>query len=741
MTDNVSVNLTLPNNNDHPTAPDAGRPHVPDLREDVLHHDPLLACLVELTRLHGRPSTRAALTAGLPLVGGCLTPALLARAAARAGLSCRLVRRALDEIDQALLPVILLLDKDQACVLLAWDDKGEVAQLLFPESGQGEVRLTHAELSERYLGIAAFVRPRFAFDARTPEVGKVVERHWFWGALLEQVALYRDVIGAALLVNAFALVMPIFVMNVYDRVVPNNATDTLWMLALGVLLVIGMDYMLRLLRGRFIDLASARIDVKLSALIMERVLGMQLEARPASVGSFAANLRSFESVRDFIASATVSALIDFPFALIFLLVIVWISWPLVLIPLLGLLIGVVYAYLVQHRMHELAETTYRATALRNAALIESLTALETIKTQNAEGVVQSKWERTTAFLARSGVQLRLLSSSAANGAGAIAQFVIVALIIAGVYLIQEKLLTMGGLIAVTMLGGRAIAPLAQAVGLLLQYQNAKMALSTLDKLMAQPIERPDATAFIHRPELKGEIEFRQVSFSYSEQGEAALRNVSLRIQPGERVIIIGRTGSGKTTLQKLMLGLYRPSEGVVRIDGIDLRQLDPADLRRNVGFVGQDATLFYGSLRENIAIGAPYADDTAVVAAAEVAGLTQFVNRHPKGFDMLIGERGESLSGGQRQEVAIARAVLMDPPILLFDEPTSSMDYSTEQGFKERLARFAAHKTVVIVTHRSSLIDLATRIIVMDAGQIVADGPRDQVVEALQTGRVGRAAS
>ena len=710
------------------------------LREDLLHNDPLLDCLVELTRLHGRPSTRAALSAGLPLAGGCLSPSLFARAATRAGLSSRIVRRQLADIDSALLPVILLLKGDGACVLLGWNDGGETARLLFPETGQGEVLLEHAVLGERYLGIAVFARPRFSFDARTPEVGEVAERHWFWGALLEQGGLYRDVLGAALLVNIFALVMPLFVMNVYDRIVPNNATDTLWMLALGVLLVIGMDFMLRLLRGRFIDLASARIDVKLSALIMERVLGMRLEARPASVGSFAANLRSFESVRDFIASATVSALIDLPFALIFLLVIVWIAWPLVLIPLLGLVVGVIYAYLVQHRMHELAETTYRATAQRNAALIESLTALETIKTQSAEGVVQNKWERTTAFLARSGVQLRLLSSSASNGAAAITQVVNVALVIAGVYLIQERLLTMGGLIAVTMLGGRAIAPLAQAVGLLMQYQNARLALSSLDKMMAAPVERPDATAFIHRPELSGEIEFRHVSFSYPEQGEAALRNVSLHIAPGERVIIIGRTGCGKSTLQKLMLGLYQPSQGVVRIDGIDLRQLDPADLRRNIGCVGQDATLFYGTLRENIAIGAPYADDAAIVTAAEVAGLTQFVNRHPKGFDMLIGERGESLSGGQRQEVAIARAVLLDPPILLLDEPTSAMDFSTEQGFKERLMRFAAHKTVVVVTHRTSLIDLATRLIVVDDGQIVADGPRDQVVEALQSGRVGRAA-
>ena len=709
-----------------------------DLREDLLHHDPWLECLVELTRLHGRPSTRAALSAGLPLDGGCLTPSLFSRAAARAGLSSRIVRRALDRIDNALLPVILLLAGDQACVLLGWKDDGATARLLFPETGQGEVELSHDELAGRYLGIAVFARPRFTFDARAPEVGRVVQRHWFWGALLEQAGLYRDVLGAALLINVFAVVMPIFSMNVYDRVVPNNATDTLWMLSLGVLLVFGMDFMMRLLRGHFIDLASARIDVRLSALIMERVLGMRLEAKPASVGSLASNLRSFESVRDFIASSTVTALIDFPFAFLFLLVIFWISWPLVLIPLVGLVVGVTYAYIIQHKMHELTETTYRAAALRNAALVESLTALETIKTQGAEGVVQGKWERTTAFLSRTNAQTRLLSASATNGAMTIAQLVNVALIVARVYLIHERLLTMGGLIAVTMLGGRAMAPLGQAVGMLMQFQNARMSLETLDKLLAQPVERPDASAFIHRPEIQGEIEFRNVSFSYPDQGEPALKDVSLHIVPGEHVIILGRTGSGKTTLQKLMLGLYQPSEGVVRIDGIDLRQLDPADLRRNIGFVGQDATLFYGTLRENIAIGAPYADDSAIVHAAEVAGLAPFVNRHPKGFDMLIGERGESLSGGQRQEVAIARAVLMDPPVLIFDEPTSAMDYSTEAGFKDRLRKSAAHKTMVIVTHRSSLIDLATRLIVVDDGRIVADGPRDKVVEALQSGQVGR---
>ena len=709
------------------------------LREDLLHHDPLLGCLVEMTRLHGRPSTRAALTAGIPLEKGCLTPSLFARSAARAGFACKIVRRPVERIDNALLPAILLLNGDEACVLLGWEGEGDaaVARLLFPETGQSKIGLVRDELQVRYLGIAIFCRPRFTFDARAPEVGKVKLRHWFWGTLAEQWPVYRDVVAAALLINIFALVMPLFTMNVYDRVVPNNAVDTLWMMALGVLLIIGMDFAVRLLRGHFIDLAGARIDVQLSSTIMERVLGMRMEGKPASVGSFASNLRAFESVRDFIASATVSALIDLPFALIFILVIIWISWPLALIPLIALVIGLIYAHVVQHKMHELAETSYRAAAMRNGALIESLTALETIKTQCAEGTVQKKWESTTAFLARINAQTRLLSASAMNGAAAIQQAVNVVLIIGGVYLIHAGDLSMGGLIAVTMLGGRAITPLGQVVGLLMQYQNARTALESLEKLMANPVERGD-DEFIHRPELSGDIEFRDVSFSYPGQAESALRNVSFRIHAGEKVVIIGRTGSGKTTLQKLILGLYKPTEGAVRLDGIDQRQLDPADIRRNIGFVGQECILFYGTLRENISIGAPYADDSAIVQAAEVAGLTQFVNRHPQGFDMLIGERGESLSGGQRQEVAIARAVLMDPPVLLLDEPTSAMDFSTEHQFKQRIRQYAAHKTMIIVTHRTSLIELADRIIVVDEGRIVADGPREQVIDALQSGKVGK---
>jgi ATP-binding cassette subfamily C protein LapB len=708
------------------------------LREDVLHSDPLLDCLVEMARIHGRPNTRAALVAGLPIDAAGLTPTLFERAARRAGLASRILRRRLERIDTALLPAILLLRDNRACILLGWDDDGETAQLLFPETGQGCIRLPRAELTARYLGIAIFARPHFRFDQRTPEIGDLPQRHWFWGALLEQWPLYKDVLWAALLINLFALVMPLFTMNVYDRVVPNAAMETLWVLALGVAVVILFDFALRLLRGYFIDMAGARVDLRLSALIMERVLGLHMAARPQAVGAFASNLRAFESVRDFIASATVTAFIDLPFALLFLVVITLISWPLVLPVLVMATLMTIYAYAVQHKMHELAETSYRAGALRNATLVESLTALETIKTQGAEGVMQARFEKSTAFISNVGRKLRLLSGSVTYGAMEMQQLVNLVVIIIGAYLIKERLLTTGGLIACTMLAGRAVAPLGQLVGLLMQYQSSKTALLSLNDVMARPIERPEGARFIHRPELKGDIEFRDVQFSYPEQPVAALKGLSFSIRAGEKVVIIGRVGSGKTTLQKLLLGLYQPTAGAISIDGVDLRQLDPADLRRNIGYVAQDVMLFYGSLRDNIAIGAPYAEDAAIVAAAELAGLTDFVNRHPQGFDMPIGERGESLSGGQRQSVGIARAVLMDPPILLLDEPSSAMDHSTEQALKTRLRAYAAHKTLIVVTHRNSLLEIADRILVIDDGRVVADGPRDQVIQALQSGRVGR---
>ncbi len=718
------------------------------LREDLVQPDPLLDCLVEICRLHGVAASRASLSAALPLEDGRLTMDLVERAAARAGMAARLQRLTLDQLDPATLPVILVLKGNKACVFTGWDATGEAAALLLPETGQGSITLPRAELAERYTGIALFVRPHFRFDARTEPTQAAgpangagpLSRHWFWSALLEQRLVYRDVLLAALLINLFALALPMFTMNVYDRVVPNHAVETLWALAVGVVMVLGADLTMRMMRSRFVDEASARIDVQLSAGLMEKVLGMRLEHRPESVGSFASNLRGFEQVRDFIASSTVTALIDLPFAVLFLVVIVWIS-PWLALPVVvagAAILGV--GWVLQRRLHELAQSTYRASAMRNATLVESLTGIETIKSQGAESAIQAKWERTNAFLTSTNIKMRGLSSSASYSTNTVTQAVSVAIVVIGVYLISQRDLTMGALIASSMLASRALAPAGQIVGLLMQYQGARTALDSLNKMMAQPQERPPGQAFLQRPQMQGEIEFRDVSFSYPGREDKVLDGVSFRIGVGERVALIGRVGSGKSTMQRLMMGLYQPTGGAVLVDGIDLRQLDPADVRRNQGHVAQDVTLFYGSLRENITFGLPYADDSAVVDAAEVACLGDFVNRHPRGFDMPVGERGELLSGGQRQCVGLARAVLHNAPMLLLDEPTSAMDFSTESQITAKVGAFARGKTVVLVTHRTSMLALVNRVIVVDGGKVVADGPRDRIMEALANGRVARAA-
>ncbi|MDD2918535.1 type I secretion system permease/ATPase [Rhodoferax sp.] len=702
--------------------------------------DDLLACLQIIARTHGQAVTRDALMAGLPAEHDRLTPSLFARAALRAHLSSQLVNAPLAKLNDALLPAVALLRDGRACVVLGFTAQRDQVQVIYPELNESTVSVPLASLEADYTGTVIYARPTQRYDARTPQVRAGRHEHWFWGVVAESMPLYRDVLLAALLANLFALGMPLFVMNVYNRVVPNHAVETLWVLALGLVIMLVSDLVLRTMRGRFVDLASSRVDVKLSAFIMERVLGMRMEQRPVSAGSFASNMRAFESVRDFIGSATVVAFIDLPFALIFMVVIGWISW-FMLIPLcIGAVVMVLYALAVQGRMHELAETIYRASAQRNATLIEGLVGFETLKALGAEAPIQRKWEKSAALLARVGAQLRLLSCTATNTSAFVQQFINLSIIVIGVYLISERSLTLGGLIACTMLASRAMAPVGQVAGLLVQYHTAATALMSLDEMMAREVERPADTTFISRGRLKGAIEFRDVSFTYPGQSAPSLRNISFSIKPGEKVAILGRIGSGKTTLEKLVLGLYRPTEGAVLVDGIDLRQLDPAELRRQIGYVQQDVMLFYGSLRENITLGAPLADDAAIVKAAEIGGILSLVNQHPKGFDMLVGERGDSLSGGQRQGVAIARAVINDPPIMLLDEPTSSMDFSSEDDIKRRLSEISKDKTVILISHRKSLLDLANRVIVMDGGRIVADGPKEQVVTALSQGRIGKAA-
>jgi ATP-binding cassette subfamily C protein LapB len=701
--------------------------------------DALLECLLYICRHNRLATTRDALTSGLPLENGKLNPELFKRSAERLRLEVTVKQGGLTSLFQPQADVTLLLNNHRACQLINIDESQHFAQVVFPDLSPDAVTMSLADLAAEYSGYALITKQTFMFDARTPEVGRVKVRHWFWGTLAENKGIYRDVMVAALLINIFALAMPLFTMNVYDRVVPNKAVETLWVLGIGVALIVLGDLLLRSMRAYFLDWASARIDVKLSAQIMEKVLGTRYEAKPNSVGSFASNLRSFESVRDFITSATVVTLIDLPFGIIFLIVIAWINPYMVLPALIGGAVVLIYSLSVQTKMHDLSETMYRASAQRNATLIESLVGLETVKSMGVEGQMQGKWEKSALFLSEVGSKLKLLSSSITNGTYALQQIISVAIVILGVYLISNGDLTMGGLIACSQLTSRGLAPISQIAGLFTQYHTAATSLKSLDEVMGKPVERNKGVNFLSRPAFRGEIEFKNVSFKYPGSDELALNRVSFRIRPGEHVGLIGRMGSGKTTINKLILGLYQPTEGAILIDGIDARQIDPAELRRSIGYVQQDNHLFYGSLRENITLRHPHADDQSVLQAAQVGGIADFVNAHSKGFDLEVGERGDTLSGGQRQGVGIARAFVTQPQIVLLDEPTSAMDHSGEETVKRNIAEATADKTMIVISHRNAMLELAERLIVIDSGQVVADGNKEDVTAALRAGKVGKA--
>jgi len=702
----------------------------------LVHDDSLLGCLVALTEHFGHAHSAQALSSGLPLKNNRLTLKLFPRAAARANCSARLLRTSLSDVQPALLPAILLLHGEKACLLLEIRENSYVVQ--YPEV-DSPIEVPAADLSARHTGLVYFVKPLFRFEPRSRGGVSESSRHWFWAAMLQNRGLYRDAMVASVLVNMFALAMPLFTLNVYDRVLPNNAVETLWVLVAGIVLVVLFNLVLSTARAYVLDTASKTVDVRLSAQIMERVLDIRMESRPPSVGSFAANLRSFETVRDFIASASLAAVVDLPFVFLFLGVLAWIS-PLMLVPpLVAIVVVLVVSFVAQARIGALVGESFQATAQRNANLIESLSGLDTVKALNAQSEMQRRWESSTEFLARMNARIKRISSVTVGLVRTAQQLVTISVVVIGAYLVQDAAISLGGIIAASMIAGRCLAPLGQVAGLLMQYQNARASLGSIDNYMKSPVERPAERHFVPRPFLKGEIELRNVSFSYPGAAQPALNRVNLHIRAGEKVGILGRIGSGKSTLEKLILGLYQPSSGAVLVDGIDIQQIDPADLRRSIGYVPQDPVLFYGTLKQNLTMGAPFADDRHMLDAARITGIEEFAARHPDGYDMMIGERGESLSGGQRQSIAVGRALINDPPILLLDEPSSNMDNQSESLLRRRLQRVVAGKTLILVTHRTSLLALVDRLIVVDGGRIVADGPKEQVVEALREGRIGKA--
>ena len=560
------------------------------------------------------------------------------------------------------------------------------------------------------------------------------------GVIAEAWPIYTEVALAALMINLFALASPLFVMNVYDRVVPNQAIETLWALSLGVITVFVFDFALRTLRGYFVDTAGKVADVKLASRIFAQVLGIRMAAKPGSSGAFASHLREFETLRDVFTSATLVAVIDLPFIVLFVLIVWFIGGPIAIVPAVAIPIVVSIGLIVQWPLRRIVKSTFRESAQKHGLLIESINGLEAIRASVAEGRAQNLWENAVDATAASTTKARFVSMLGINAASLAQNLTTVGIVIYGVHRIGEGLLTVGALVACTIITGRAMAPLGQVAGILTRYHQAREAYHALTALMALPVERPADKTFLHRPSIEGDVTFRDVTFTYPGDRIRALDSVSFHIEAGERVGLIGRVGSGKTTIEKLLLGLFEPDDGAILMDGTDTRQIDPVDLRRQIGTVLQDVTLFRGTIRDNITLGVGHIDDDRVLQAARLAGVDTFAARHPLGYDAEVGERGANLSGGQRQAVAVARAFLHDPPILLFDEPTSAMDNSSENRFKRQLEMVLPGKTLLLVTHRTSLLSLVERLIVLDGGKVVADGAKDEVLQALAAGQVRGAA-
>lgn len=706
------------------------------MQESQTALDPLLESLVFLTKLYGHPYQGEALTNGLPLADGKLTPLLFSRAAERAELSAHHASYALADISELLLPCVLLLDDGNAGILLEIDGEQQRARVMLPSSGEGEQWLALDKLAASFTGQVIFTKPKFRFDARSPKVLKTQDGHWFWGTLRRSTYIYRDVLIGSLLINLFALATPLFTMNVYDKIVPNLAFDSLWVLAIGAAIVFIFDFILRMLRSHFIDVAGKKSDVLLSAQIFAKVMGMRMEARPTSTGAFAKHLQEFESVRDFLTSATVTTLVDIPFTVLFLFIIWVFAGSMVWVPISAILLLLIVSLLVQGPLRRSIEEGSRLASQKNANLVEGISGLETIKLFGAQGTFQHRWEQAVSHIAHWGMKTRRITNSVSTLAAVVLQFTTVALIVLGVYLIAAGELSMGGLIAAVMLSGRAIGPMVQIAVLSTRYNQARSAMTILEGIMDSPDEQAVGRRFVHHPNFKGDILFQDVSFRYPNTEHDVLNNINLTIKAGEKVAIIGRIGSGKTTLERLVVGLYKPTGGALRIDGIDIGQLQPASLRRNIGCVPQDVTLFYGTIRDNIVIANPLADENQVLRAAQRAGVTLFTNQDPDGLDKQVGEGGRQLSGGQRQAIAIARALLCDPTMLMLDEPTSNMDNRSELYIREELLKLKPEQTLLLVTHRTSMLEVVDRIIVIEQGRVMADGPKAEVLQQLKTGKI-----
>lgn len=700
--------------------------------------DPLLQALAWLTRHHGKPRSPESLRAGAP-VEGALTPDGAIRVMREAGYNAGLLRKRIDEIHDLLLPAVLLLHGGDACVLVRRlaDGRNEV---VFPGPEAAAVPATSAELEPEYSGFMLAVSPQQQSQAHTrnpadEQILRPAGEHWLWGTLKRFVPYYRSAMVAALLSNVLMLVSGVVTSVIYDKVIPHQAIVTLWALAVGAGIALLFDLFSRQLRAHLIDLAGRKADMIIGAKLFRQTLGVRMEHKPGSAGSYAHHLAQIEIVREFFASATMSVLTDLPFVVLFVAMTFIIGGPLGWVLVIAIPLILVMTYAIQGYLRQAARTNMTEMADLQGTLVEAIEGLEDLKTSGAEGRFLRRYETSTAIAAESAMRARNMSSWSSNISMTMQQAINLVMLVWGVYLIQDGLITAGALIGSVMFAGRALMPLGSLVSLATRYQGARAAMQSLDRMMQAPTERDSGRNYVPLNQFTGRLGLHDVGFSYPAVGDAAapkiLKNVTLKLEPGERVAILGRIGSGKSTILRLLAGLYQPTEGMVDVDGIDLRQLDPAEFRSHVGFVSQDPRLFHGTLRDNVLMGRAHIDAARLVEVARLTGLDRVIAAHPQGWDLPVGESGGLLSGGQRQLVALARSLVTRPQILLMDEPTSSMDAQSEMAFLRQLRDAAGSCTLVVVTHRPAVLELVSRVIVVDGGRMVLDGPRDQVLAAL----------
>jgi ATP-binding cassette subfamily C protein LapB len=682
--------------------------------------------LVLLAKHYHQVLSSETLLSSVPIEEGKLYPNYF-RLAEKAGFDLTLKPYRLDELSEYLFPVILEME-DTLLLLYKFDT--ETNQYL-TENGKGEKKwISREEIENSYNGKLMLIRPQKPTTIDTTYTGE--SKHWFWDSLKFSRSQYTDVFIASFLLNIFALVTPLFVRNVYDRVIPNAAFDTLYVLTSGIVLIYLFDMLFRYLRTYLLELAGKKSDILISSHIFEHILNMKLSHKFDSVGAFASNIREFDTLRNFLSSATLTMLIDIPFAILFLFVIYLLAGKIMLVPLIAGVLIILYGLIISRPLKKHIDKTAKLASWKNGILIESLSSLETIKSFGLYSKMLWKWEESVGEIAHTNMRSKLLTSFMTTFTNFIVQISNILVIILGVYAIHEHELTMGGLIAVTMLTSRVLTPLVQVSSLIINYEYAKSSYEILDKVHHSPIEKSLGRKYISRNHIEGKIEFKNVSFAYPGAVEPILKNITFQIDPGESVAILGNNGSGKSTILKLLMGYYEPTDGIILIDGIDIRQIDPAELRRFVNYIPQDITLFNGTIHDNLQYAHASATDEMIINSSKMSGLQQFTDNHPMGFDLPVQERGAGISGGQKQLIGLSRFFLRDhTSLLLLDEPTNALDSQAENTVMNTLQSFIKGKTTLIVSHKRNILQLCSRIIVLHQGQLAYNGPRDEVLRAL----------